>query len=384
MGCETSKPEPANGSASGNVPGNSKPLKHPAESAPPAATAGGTPGSPAFARTFTATAGSFTRKVDTAELSMFCPTPLMLEDDEHSDQFANHIGQASPPPRSPPSSPAAPVAATATAPSPPLAATQSMRARAHRKPLGYVDDRKNFRKGRLLFMVDDATIAKEHERASLARLSASLSQHPVLYAPTTHLITRPISGSPKGKIFKEVLPLVHAADVRKGSIGLDHFPSQKAVKQHKAQGCTLVITLQKDEEGAQVVRKLCKKNNLEWLQVDFWRHFHRKEADVLWTKVAYVASVVQDGGSVLVHCAAGIHRTGMFAYAVLMALGYTPKAALESLRIMRETCWRRVGLHRIQGVHEMLKENFPDPSLEVDAAWVPDTQEEERNRKKKR
>ena len=382
MGCETSKPEPTNGSTNSNAPGNSKPLKHPARSAPPAAAAaagggGGTPGSPAFARTFTATAGSFTRKVDTAELSMFCPTPLMLEDDERSDGFANHVGQTSPPPP-------APATVTATEPSSPLPATQSMRARAHRKPLGYVDDRKNFRKGRLLFMVDDATIAKEHERASMARLSASLSQHPVLYAPTAHLITRPISGNPKGRIFKEVLPLVHTAGVGKGSIGLDHFPSQKAVKQHKAHGCTLVVTLQKDEEGAQVVRKLCKKSNLEWLQVDFWRHFHRKEADVLWTKVAYVASVVQDGGSVLVHCAAGIHRTGMFAYAVLLALGYTPKAALESLRIMRETCWRRVGLHRIQGVHEMLKENFPDPSLEVDAEWVPDTQEEERSRKKKR
>merc|ERR550532_3612420 len=43
-----------------------------------------------------------------------------------------------------------------------------------------------------------------------------------------------------------------------------------------------------------------------------------------------------DGENLVVHCAAGLHRTGIFLYLLLRELGDSPEAALEKIRQMRE------------------------------------------------
>ena len=52
---------------------------------------------------------------------------------------------------------------------------------------------------------------------------------------------------------------------------------------------------------------------------------------------------------VLIHCTAGIHRTGMVAYSLLRFSGYTQQESLETILLMRkETKVKQIGLWRIK------------------------------------
>ena len=53
--------------------------------------------------------------------------------------------------------------------------------------------------------------------------------------------------------------------------------------------------------------------------------------------------------TVLVHCAAGIHRTGVFAYSLLRATGLSGKNAMAKILAIREVTHRGVGQVRIEG-----------------------------------
>ncbi len=50
----------------------------------------------------------------------------------------------------------------------------------------------------------------------------------------------------------------------------------------------------------------------------------------------------------MLHCAAGIHRTGTMAYTILRMSGYSPAEAYELLGTMREETKKGVGDWRIE------------------------------------
>lgn len=59
--------------------------------------------------------------------------------------------------------------------------------------------------------------------------------------------------------------------------------------------------------------------------------------------------------SVLIHCSAGVHRTGTIAYTLLRMSGLDKQSAYESLKDMREETYQNVnvGLDRL-GIAEEL------------------------------
>lgn len=56
------------------------------------------------------------------------------------------------------------------------------------------------------------------------------------------------------------------------------------------------------------------------------------QVPVFWKQAESVASRIRSGERVFVHCGAGFGRTGMFAVAVLMEMGYSYTDSLAEIR----------------------------------------------------
>jgi hypothetical protein len=56
------------------------------------------------------------------------------------------------------------------------------------------------------------------------------------------------------------------------------------------------------------------------------------QVPVFWKRAEEIAATIGAGGRVFIHCGAGIGRTGMFAVAVLMKLGYRYEEALTEIK----------------------------------------------------
>ena len=144
-----------------------------------------------------------------------------------------------------------------------------------------------------------------------------------------------------------------------GGLHLMHFPGGKHIKALADKGCDVVVTLQKDAEGAKNVGKMCEKVGIKWIQIDFWKLYHKKDTDALYTEVERIAEFLKKGNNVMIHCAAGIHRTGMFTYSILRSLSYSSKAAIGSLEVLRSVTFKRVGFERISATENFFEDHFP-------------------------
>ena len=126
--------------------------------------------------------------------------------------------------------------------------------------------------------------------------------------------------------------------VGKGRLTLFHRPGGKAYQQLVAQGCTHVVTLMRASEGAEGIGQSVEARGMRWLWVQVPNgDYPRGEVhEQLLAGIECVSGWLDEGASVLIHCSAGIHRTGMFAYGLLRWRGLSPEAALEQIGRMRE------------------------------------------------
>ncbi|NNC15830.1 hypothetical protein HJC22_08825 [Corallococcus exiguus] len=60
-----------------------------------------------------------------------------------------------------------------------------------------------------------------------------------------------------------------------------------------------------------------------------------------------LSAIVEGGGKLVIHCSAGIHRTGMFGYALLRQLGLSADAARARLAELRQVTAEGVGPDRL-------------------------------------
>ena len=102
-------------------------------------------------------------------------------------------------------------------------------------------------------------------------------------------------------------------------------------------GCDCVLTLLSAREHADLIGQWVAEAGIEW----FWLPLENGKppqgaaAASILAVLPKLSQMLDDGRSILIHCAAGIHRTGMVAYALLRWRGYEEDAALALITQMR-------------------------------------------------
>ena len=160
-------------------------------------------------------------------------------------------------------------------------------------------------------------------------------------------------GRPKGPTSKhgpnktQVPPPFVSVDA--GALAIWHRPKLKILRVMKGDGLTAVVTLLMESEGAHDIGRAAQAAGLEWV----WAPLHGADVpppelnDRIVEHLSHVAGLVQRGGRVLIHCSAGVHRTGMFTYALLRFLGLDAARARHTLARLRTLTAEGVGEDRL-------------------------------------
>jgi protein-tyrosine phosphatase len=133
-----------------------------------------------------------------------------------------------------------------------------------------------------------------------------------------------------------------------GKLALTHRPKKSDIPGFRELGVTHLITLLNENEGAQDLGALAAKAQLTWIWCPL------KGADITAPPEAVSAALdtgraaLHGGGAVAIHCSAGIHRTGMFGYALLRHVGLNREAAFAKLRELRAVTADGVGMERLE------------------------------------
>lgn len=107
----------------------------------------------------------------------------------------------------------------------------------------------------------------------------------------------------------------------------------------KAQGIDVVVSLQELDEqslcGVKAEARLCERSGLSFLSFPIRDHGVPEAAEEFAGFVRQVHGEVASGRAVLVHCLAGIGRTGLLTSGVLLLLGVPRSTIADVLRRSR-------------------------------------------------
>jgi len=120
------------------------------------------------------------------------------------------------------------------------------------------------------------------------------------------------------------------------------------------QGITMVVTVLSEDEDGQLIKDLCEKHGIR----HYWIKFRGANETLLTSKdsVEYLRKeysevnsiLAQDEERCMVHCSAGLHRTGITGYSLMRLSGLNQADAYEAVGTMRKVTREDVGDHRIK------------------------------------
>jgi hypothetical protein len=163
------------------------------------------------------------------------------------------------------------------------------------------------------------------------------------------------------KSVRKAVDELNLVRVGRGALSARGRPSPQtlfALKHHR--GLTGVVTLLRHDECfyAEVpIGEACERLGLRWCHAPL---AGPKEMGMIgeakvnvthgdldsFRKVHQVKGWLESGEeNIVVHCAAGLHRTGIFLFVLLRECGETPDQALENIRQMRQMTFNEFGEH---------------------------------------
>ena len=126
--------------------------------------------------------------------------------------------------------------------------------------------------------------------------------------------------------------------VGNGRIALYHRPRGMDFSHLSEIGCTHVVTLLKESEHAERFGNMTKNAGLKWIWLPV-PNGHYPEGEVherLLQAMPRLSQLLDEGNSLLIHCSAGIHRTGTVAYGLLRWRGIDRDEAMRIIGAIRK------------------------------------------------
>lgn len=137
-------------------------------------------------------------------------------------------------------------------------------------------------------------------------------------------------------------------------------PKRQHVKFLKDEGCSLIISVQSEKELVSEVGKDCSKFGIRWVNIPLdganEAVLRGEESVTLLLEGLYTAFKLLNNNQekALLHCATGIHRTGVCTYILARVAGRNKKEASNFLRQLREVTSTQVGDWRLALAEETL------------------------------
>lgn len=119
-------------------------------------------------------------------------------------------------------------------------------------------------------------------------------------------------------------------------MALNHRPRNVDFPHLREIGCTHVVTLLKEKENAESYGIMTRNAGLQWIWLPVPNgnypvgEIHKRLIEAM----PQLSQVLDEGGSILIHCSAGVHRTGTVAYGLLRWRGIERN---EAMRIIGKT-----------------------------------------------
>jgi protein-tyrosine phosphatase len=143
-------------------------------------------------------------------------------------------------------------------------------------------------------------------------------------------------------------PDIALVPVNGGKLALTHRPKKTDFRGFRELGVTHVITLLNENESAQSLGTIATNEGLSWIWCPLKGANIHASLDEVRAALEAGKTALASGGAVVIHCSAGIHRTGMFGYALLRVVGLHRAAAVEKLRELRAVTAEGVGSDRLE------------------------------------
>jgi protein-tyrosine phosphatase len=132
-------------------------------------------------------------------------------------------------------------------------------------------------------------------------------------------------------------------------------------------GCTHVVTLLKESERAEKYGNMARNAGLKWiwLPVPNGNYPAGETHQRLIRAMPQLSQLLDEGASLLIHCSAGIHRTGTVAYGLLRWRGVEREKAMHIIgEIRNETAEGMMEKRRRWG------DENARPAIQQDKTWV--------------
>lgn len=122
-----------------------------------------------------------------------------------------------------------------------------------------------------------------------------------------------------------------------------HFPSLIQLKNAiESENLCVVLTLQGESEEKLDVHNMCNTLGIYHITFNWWKFFRRGRIECLELS-KHLAQLMNLSQNILIHCAAGVHRTGTCAYLFLRCMGLDSFAALDFIQSLRPRTRDRCG-----------------------------------------